>query len=224
MAFTPNSLERTTTDGLFGFQFGRKFNAVFRSQLELVTSCLSTLERNFGNGTIGKGVSCDDKRDLTWCTKILEHLKFPIEGDAKLQWLYNSLRKSIVELQYKHRMYLDGYIKVKVLNEASNEIDTINISLKKSIWGQVEEKYASSEWESLWYVNGFGKMFNGCDSNARSNLRLCEEFDDKVMHKIREAIDIFDEDFDDVHLELKIRPEQPDIKNDYLVMQKRDAL
>ena len=147
MAFTPHSRKSMTTDGMFGTRCERKLlKAFFHSQLGLVTSCLSKLEGSFGTGTFGKGVSGNDVRDVVWCKRILSKLTLLIEGDKTLQALYRSSNTRIVDLQYKHMMYLDGKIKVKVLNEASEEIATIEISLKKSIWGQVQEKYAFSKW------------------------------------------------------------------------------
>jgi hypothetical protein len=222
MAFTPNSLKSMTTDGMFGMRRERKLlKAFFYSQLELVTSNLSKLEESFGKGTFGKGVSGNDVSDVAWCKRILERLTLLIEGDAERQSLYKSSKTRIVDLQHKHMMYLDGKIKVKVLNEASEEIDTIEISLKKSIWGQVEEKYAFSKWETLWYSYVFGgKLFNGYDFHAGSHLSpsaLRQKFDCIAMQKIREAIETFEEDFDSVYLELKIRPEHPPMKKEYLV-------
>jgi hypothetical protein len=122
--------------------------------------------------------------------RILEKLTLLIEGDKTLQALYRSSNTRIVDLQYKHMMCLDGKIKVKVLNEASEEIATIETSLKKSIWGQVEEKYAFSK---------------------------CQKFDCTAMQKIRETIETFEDDFDSVHLELKMRPEHANVEKGYRV-------
>lgn len=224
MAFTPsergNSRKSTTTDGMFGMRCERKLlKAFFYSQLRLVTSCLSKLEESFGTGTFGKGVSGSDVGDVAWCKRILENLTLLIEGDETLQSLYTSSKTRIADLQCKHVMYLGGKIKVKVLNEASEEIDTIETSLTKSIWGQVEEKYAFSKWETLCYVNGFGKLFE-YDFHAGSNLSpfyLRQKFDCTAMQKIRETIETFEEDFDSVHLELKMRPEHANAEKGYRV-------
>jgi hypothetical protein len=44
------------------------------------------------------------------------------------------------------------------------------------------------------------------------------------MQKNREAIETFEEDFDSVYLELKIRPEHTDVKNGYRVTSDSGAL
>ena len=214
MAFTPNSMESMTTDGRFGMQWEPKLLTAFcYSQLELVTSYLSKLKERFGNGIFGKDVSANDVSDVATCRRTLERLKPLIEGHEILKSLYSSLSAQVTDFTYKHMMYLDGKIKVKILNETSAEIDAIEISLKKSIWGQVEEKYAFSEWGSLWYNYHDSKFFNGYDSHAESHLRpffLREKFDYTSMQKIRESLETFDDDFNSMYLELKIRPEHTD--------------